>query len=449
MADTPRSQAISTKQLELTKRAQRIADAPLETLAHFIDLDWLREAYRLTRKDGAPGVDGQTAQAYERDLDENLSDLLDRFKSGRYRAPPVKRVYIPKADGKRQRPIGIPTLEDKVLQRAVVMLLEPIYEEQFLDCSYGFRPGRGAHQALEALWRHTMSMPQGYLIELDIESYFERVDHGLLRELLAQRVGDGVIRRVIGKWLKAGVLEGAQLSYPERGTPQGGVISPLLANLYLHEVLDRWFDQDVKPRLKGRSFVVRYADDAILGFEHEADAKRVYAVLAKRFARYALTLHPDKTQLVPFMRPGPNDRPRGGPGHRRSFDFLGFTHYWGRSRQGNWVVKRKTAKDRLSRALRDIKTWCRRNRHAPVSEQHAALSRKLRGHYAYYGITGNARSLARFHRAIERIWRKWLIRRSHHTKLQWARFSVFLKRHPLPPPRVVHSIYRRPVTASV
>jgi len=445
MAGTPSPQTISTQQLELAQRAKRYSHDALLTLAHFIDLDWLREAYRRTRKDGAAGVDGEGAADYEAALEENLSSLLDRFKSGRYRAPPVKRVYIPKGDGKRLRPIGIPTLEDKVLQRAVVMLLEPIYEQQFLDCSFGFRPGCSAHQALDQLWQQTMSLSQCWLIELDIESFFDRVDRVRLREMVARRVGDGVIRRMIGKWLKAGVLEGTQLSYPEQGTPQGGVISPLLANIYLHEVLDQWFDEEVKPRLKGRSFMVRYADDAVLGFERQQDAERVFAVLAKRFEKYALTLHPQKTRLIAFHRPGPKDRPRGGPGKRRSFDFLGLTHYWGRSRKGHWVVRQKTAKDRLSRALRAIEAWCRRHRHAPVRWQHDQLSRKLRGHYAYYGMTGNARSMASYRHHVERIWRKWLRRRSN-AKLPWERFSAFLQRDPLPPVRVVHSVYHRPVT---
>jgi len=357
MVGTPSPQTISTKQLELAKRAERYSHEALSTLAHFIDLDWLREAYCRTRKDGAPGVDGQVSAEYEADLEANLSSLLDRFKSGLYRAPPVKRVYIPKGDGKRLRPIGIPTLEDKVLQRAVVMILEPLYEQQFLDSSYGFRPGRSAHQALDALWQRIMPLSQCWLIELDIESFFDRVDRGRLREMVARRVSDGVILRVIGKWLQAGVLEGTQLSYPEQGTPQGGVISPLLANIYLHEVLDQWFDQDVKPRLKGTSFMVRYADDAVLGFERQEDAERVFAVLAKRFEKYALTLHPQKTRLLALHRPGSNDPPRSGPGEPRSFDFLGFTLYWGRSRKGNWVVRRKTAKDRLSRALRAVEAW--------------------------------------------------------------------------------------------
>ena len=446
MAGTQSPEPISTRQLELAKRAERFPHEALLTLSHFIDLNWLREAYRRTRKDGAAGVDGQVAADYEVDLDANLLSLLERFKTGRYRAPPVKRVYIPKADGRRQRPIGIPTLEDKVLQRAVVMLLEPIYEQAFCDCSYGFRPGRSAHQALDDLWRQVMSLSTSWLIELDIESFFDRVDRALLREMVARRVGDGVIRRVIGKWLRAGVLEGAQLSYPEQGTPQGGVISPLLANIYLHEVLDQWFEEDVKPRLRGRSFLVRYADDAVLGFEREEDAERVFEVLPKRFAKYALTLHPEKTRLLPFHKPGPNDHPRGGSGQRRSFDFLGFTLYWGRSRKGHRVVRRKTAKDRLSRALRTVEAWCRRHRHAPVLWQHERLSLKLRGHYAYYGMTGNGRSLASFRHHVERIWRKWLRRRSN-AKLPWAQFSAFLQRSPLPRVRIVHSVYRRSATS--
>lgn len=442
MAETLSSITVSTKQLGLTQRATAITEGALTTLAHLIDLDWLREAYRRTRKDGASGVDGQTAAGYETQLDENLSSLLDRFKSGVYRAPPVRRVYIPKADGKRRRPIGIPTLEDKILQRAVVMLLEPIYEVQFSDTSYGFRPGRSAHTALEALWQGTMGCQKGWLIELDIESFFDTVDHKRLQSLIARRVGDGVIRRCIGKWLKAGVMEAGQLSYPTQGTPQGGVISPLLANIYLHEVLDRWFEEDVLPRLKGRAYMVRYADDAVLGFAREEDAQRVYAVLAKRFAKFGLTLHPEKTRLMGFERPGPKDCPRGGSGVIRSFDFLGFTHYWGRSRKGGWVVRRKTAAGRFSRALLNIKQWCRRYRHEPVGWQHSQLSRKLRGHYAYYGVTGNGRSLVNFLHAVERIWRKWLARRSNRAKLLWERFKLYLKRYPLPPARVVHSVYR-------
>lgn len=441
---TPSRELISTRQEKLAKLAQIEPKQGLTTLAHHIDLVWLQEAYRRTRKDGAVGVDGVTAAAYEEDLEGNLSRLLERFKSGTYRAPPVRRVHIPKpGKGKKQRPIGIPTLEDKVLQRAVMMVLEPVYEQDFLPCSYGFRPGRSAHQAQEALWRGLMAMGGGWIIDLDIQSFFDDVDWAHLRSFLDRRVRDGVIRRVIGKWLNAGVLEDGAVRHPDRGTPQGGVISPLLSNLYLHEVLDLWFEHEVKPRLTGRAFEVRFADDAVLVFAREEDARRVLEVLGKRFGKYGLRLHPEKTRLVDFRSP---HRGGGGSPGERSFDLLGFTHYWGRSRKGRWVVQRKTAKDRFTRALRAIGHWCRVNRHLAVADQRRALERKLRGHYAYYGITGNFRALARFELAVKRLWRKWLSRRSRAAGMSWAVFRRLLTHYPLPTPRVVHSRYRRVAT---
>ena len=436
---------ISTRQEKLAKLAQIEPRLELTTLAHHIDEVWLREAYRRTRKDGAVGVDGVTAAQYEADLEANLASLLERFKSGRYRAPAVRRVHIPKpGKAKKTRPIGIPTLEDKVLQRAVLMVLEPVYEQDFLDCSYGFRRGRSAHQALDALWRGLMEMGGGWIIDLDIQSFFDDVDWGHLRRFLDQRVRDGVIRRAIGKWLNAGVMESGEVSHPDRGTPQGGVVSPLLSNLYLHDVLDVWFEHDVKPRLRGRAFEIRYADDAALVFEREEDARRVLAVLSKRFERYGLRLHPEKTCLVDFR--SPPRAGRSGSQRERSFDLLGFTHFWGRSRKGRWVVQRKTAKDRFTRALREVGRWCRAHRHWPVAAQQAALRRKLQGHYAYYGITGNGRALARFLYEVRRLWRKWLNRRSWHARMTWEKFVRLATRYPLPQPRVVHSVYRRAAT---
>ena len=436
MTRTSSRELISTQQQKIVELARMEPKLVLNTLAHHIDGDWLAEAYRRTRKDGAAGVDGVTAAHYEERLAENLDDLLSRFKTGSYRAPPVKRVHIPKGRGSETRPIGIPTLEDKVLQRAVLMVLEPIYEQDFLDCSYGFRPGRSAHQALEALWQGLMDLRGGWVIDLDIRSYFDTIDRGHLRDMLDQRVRDGVIRRALGKWMKAGVMEAGTVSYPDQGTPQGGVISPLLSNLYLHEVLDRWFEQEVKPRLAGRALLVRYADDAVLAFEREDDARRVLAVLPKRFARFGLELHPEKTRLIGFQPP---DDPSSGRG---TFDLLGFTHYWGRSRKGRPIIKRKTAKGRLARAVHRVGQWCCHHRHLPIPDQHAALARQLLGHYAYYGITGNWRSLARFHRQVERCWRKWLHRRSGRSLMTWDRFRRLLARFPLPSPRVVHSVYR-------
>jgi RNA-directed DNA polymerase len=429
--DTMRSENVYTKQQRIAQLARLMADASLTTLAHHIDLEWLEEAYRRTRKDAAAGVDEVTAQEYEKDLGSNLKSLLDRFKSGRYYAPPVKRVYIPKGDGGR-RPIGIPALEDKILQRAVVMVLTPVYEQDFLDCSYGFRPGRSAHQALEALWKEIMNRGGCWVLEVDIKSFYDTLDRSHLREFLKQRVRDGVIVRTIGKWLKAGVMEDGAIHYPAAGTPQGGVISPLLSNVYLHGVLDVWFEAEVRPRLDGEAALIRFADDFVILFGHERDARRVQAVLAKRFGKYGLALHEEKSRLLEFRRP------KGRRGNSASFEFLGFTHYWGLSRKKKWVVQRKTAKKRLKQAIRRVYQWCRVHRHKPVKEQWQSLCRKMRGHYGFYGITFNIRSLHRFYEQVKRAWRKWLNRRSRKKDMPWERFDRLLQRYPLPRPRIVH-----------
>ena len=441
MPGTPSPTSVSTKLQRIAELARRSPSTVLTTLAHHIDVNFLREAYRRTRKDGAPGVDRQTAEEYAQNLEANLQELLDRFKSGTYRAPPVKRVHIPKGDGSKTRPIGIPTFEDKVLQRAVAMVLEAIYEQEFLDCSYGFRPNRSAHQALDALWKTLTEMNGGWVLEVDIKGFFDSLDHGHLRGFLDQRVRDGVLRRAIDKWLKAGVMEAGVLTHPDTGTPQGGVVSPLLANVYLHEVLDRWFETQVRPRLVGRATLIRYADDFVIAFSSEADARRVSEVLPRRFGKYGLTLHPEKTRLVKFRRPS---SPDGGKRDARpgTFDLLGFTHYWGRSLRGYMVLKRQTAKGRLHRALTQVAQWCRRNRHQSIVEQQRSLNLKLRGHYGYYGITGNFRALARLQWGVQSVWCKWLNRRSQKSRMTWARFCALLKRYPLAPPRVVHSVYR-------
>lgn len=432
--------SVSTKLQRIAELARRSPSTVLTTLAHHIDEEFLREAYRRTRKDGAPGVDRQTADEYAVELESNLRSLLDRFKSGAYRAPPVKRVHIPKGDGTKTRPIGIPTFEDKVLQRAVSMVLEAVYEQEFHDCSYGFRPGRSAHQALQALWEALTKMNGGWVLELDIQGFFDSLDHGHLRSFLDQRVRDGVLRRTIDKWLKAGVMEDGAVSFPDSGSPQGGVISPLLANVYLHEALDDWFEKQVRPRLAGHAVLIRYADDAVIAFESEDDARRVMNVLPKRLGKYGLTLHPEKTRLVPFRRPSsPSGGKRGDrPG---TFDLLGFTHHWGRSHRGYLVIKRQTAGSRFRRALKRMALWCRANRHQPVIEQQRSLNLKLRGHYGYYGITGNFRALKGFRNEVVRLWRRWLDRRSQRARMNWTRFQGLLQRYPLSPPRVVQSVY--------
>jgi RNA-directed DNA polymerase len=441
MAEASNSEVISTKCRRIAELAKEDPQRVFTSLAHFIDLDWLREAYRRTRKNGATGVDRQTAEQYAAKLDENLASLLDRAKSGRYRAPPVKRVHIPKGNDGATRPIGIPTFEDKVLQRAVVMVLECVYEQDFLPCSHGFRPGRSALGASLAVREVLANWRGGIVVELDIQKFFDTLDHKQLRDFLGLRVRDGVLLRLIGKWLNAGVMEAGAVTRSELGTPQGGVISPLLANLYLHHVLDKWFAEEVVPRLYGAAELVRYADDAVIVCRRLDDAERLMAVLPKRFSKFGLKLHPEKTKLVRFERPAlvqgkrDDDSDGEGPG---SFDFLGFTYHWRRSRQGNWVVSRKTAKDRLARAIGRVAAWCKLNRHEPLGQQHAALCRKMQGHYAYYGVTGNNRSLACFAYEVKYAWRNWLARRSGHAKRTWEWFHQLLRRLPLPNPRIVH-----------
>ena len=434
---TPQPESVSTKQRRIAELAQTHPHRVFIALNHYLDYDWLYQAYLRTRKDGAPGIDGVTAADYESHLQENLESLLERLQSGCYRAPAVRRAYVPKGDG-TQRPLGIPTFEDKVAQRALVMLLEPIYEQDFLDCSFGFRPGRSAHQALDRLWKDIMNRNGRWILDLDISNYFGTIDHRQLRAVLDQRVKDGRIRRLIDKWLKAGVLEEGLRTVPDEGTPQGGVISPVLANVFLHYVLDTWFHREVVPRLRGRRSMVRYADDVVGVFESWEDAVRVREVVEKRLAKYGLTVHPTQTHLVDLRGEQDRDRPPGEH-TEHTFDFLGFTHLWRRSRRGTWVVSRRTASNRLARGLRRAAQYCRRHRHDPLRQQHQYLSQFLRGHYAYYGILGNARSLATFAYQVRRLWHQWLQRRNGLRRLTWAKFTGILRRLALPAPRLVHT----------
>ena len=425
-----------TKRRRIAEAAEKHAGKSLVSVAHHIDEQWMYCAYEWTRRDGAAGIDGVTAAEYEVGLWTKLKNLVELLKSGGYRAPPVKRVYIPKAGNPNEkRPIGIPTYEDKILQRAIVMAIEPILEREFYDFSYGFRPGKSAHKALERLWHEIMDSNGGvYIIDMDISKYFDTIDHRLLREMLSRRVSDGVITRVVGKWLNAGIMDAGQRMYPERGTPQGGVISPLLSNLFLHEVLDDWFVKTVKPRMRGKAGMVRYADDAVIICELKEDAERVFKVLGLRFEKYGLKIHPEKTRLLDFKKP--HDGQRKG---EDSFTFLGFTHYWTKSRKGNWIVGRKTDSNRMKRAVQAVNAWCRTNRHLKIREQWEKLKAKMVGHYAYYGITLNSRSISEFYERVKTVWLKWLNRRGHKGHLNWETFTQILKRWPLPKPKIIHS----------
>ena len=442
--------SVLTEQERIATLAQRSPDFAFYSLAHHIDLQWLLEAYDRTRKDGAAGIDEVTGKQYAENLYDNLQNLLERVKTGKYKAPPVKRVHIPKGTGKETRPIGIPAFEDKVLQRAVVMLMEPIYEHDFYDGSYGFRPRRSAHQALEDVWKTTMDMAGGWVLEVDIRKFFDTLEHKHLQEFVSRRVRDGVIRRLIGKWLNAGVMEDGNVKYTESGTPQGGVISPLLANIYLHYVLDEWFEKEVKPVMRSRGRLIRYADDFVIIFQQKYDAERVMAVIPKRFGKYGLTVHPEKTELVDFRSPyhyerrrkeESSDDERGG-GKPGTFDLLGFTHYWGKTRKGGQAVKRKTMKSRIARSIRSIDQWCSKNRHMPVREQWRKLCEKVRGHYGFYGITGNNRAIGNFLYQVRCSWQRWLNRRNNRHDTTWERFNLLLARYPLPIPKIVHSVFQ-------
>jgi group II intron reverse transcriptase/maturase len=437
MGGTSRSQTISTKLQGIAEQANGYPDMVFTTLVHLIDMDFLREAYRLTRKDKAVGVDKVTAKEYAKNLDENLIDLYERLRTGRYVAPPVERVWIEK-DEKSKRPIGKPTFEDKIVQRAAVMLLGAIYEQDFYDFSHGFRKGHRQHLALRELRERCMKLNIRWILDADVSGFFDNLDHGWLRKIIKQRVNDGGLLRRIGKWLNAGVMEGGILTYPEKGTPQGGVISPMLSNVFLHHVLDDWFVNDVRPRIKGRCFLIRFADDFIIGFELEEDALRAMDVLPKRFNRFGLTIHPKKTALIQFRKPGFKEGRANGNG---TFDFLGFTHYWAKSRRGFWVIKRKTGRKGLRRFLKSLWLWLKRNRHLPLDEQHRMLYTKLRGHYQYYGIIGNYKAISIIRFFAIRYWKYWLSRRSHKGKIDWEKFiSSILANYPLPKPRIIHSI---------
>ena len=437
MAGALKPESVSTKQERIAKLARERPGMAFTSLNHYVDYEWVEYAYRCTRKDGALGVDGQSAKDYAADLHNNLQRLIDRLKGGSYRAPPVRRHYIAKSDG-GQRGLGIPSFEDKVAQRAVLMLLEPIYEQDFVEGSYGFRPGRNAHQALRVVRRDLALHGKRWVLDVDVRKYFASISHAKLRELLARRVTDGVVRRLIDKWLSAGVLEQGVVHYPEKGTPEGGVLSPLLANIYLHYVVDEWYAEAVVPRLRGPSMLVRYCDDFVLLFVFEDDARRVLEVLKLRLGKYGLQLHPDKTRVVDFRVPRPWPPTDSGGGLPTSFNFLGFTHVWSRSRGGKSVIRQYTAKDRLARSVKAINGWCRRMRHWSLPEQQLRLCRMLQGHYAYFGLSGNMDRLTALHRAAYRRWRKWLSRRSRGPCMPWERFLRLLERFPLPAPRIIH-----------
>src|ERR1700730_9158100 len=407
------------------------------SIAHLITPEKMYAAFLSLRKEASAGIDGVTYAEYEVDAARNIRQLHRRLKEGKYRAQPLRRVYIPKGNGKL-RPISIPALEDKIAQKAMVELLSPIYEQDFLDCSYGFRPKRGQHQALDEVGRVICTRPSGWILKIDITRERAPTVREQLIEMIEKRVNDGSVLRLIQKWIKIGVIEEGRLLMSETGTGQGQPISPLLANIYLHHVLDKWFEEVVKPRLKGEAHEIRFADDAILCFEHKEDAEKVKEVLTKRFSRFGLTLHPEKTRLVEFGRYAAGNAKKQGK-KPQTFDFLGFTYMCARSRKGKFTVHVKTIGKRLRRGLKVITEWCQKHRQEPVDAQQKTLNAKLRGHYQYYGRPTNYRSLQQFYRGVRRIWKQGLSRRTRGRWLTWERYDQILRQHPLLLPRIMHS----------
>lgn len=401
------------------------------SLAHHIDVDALRRAYTRIRRNAAVGIDGVSKQDYGENLEENLRNLHERLKTMRYRHQPIRRVYIDKEGGKK-RPIGISCIEDKVVQDSLRELLEAIYERDFLPCSYGFRPGRSAHDAHRALDKAARHGGASWVLEADIVSYFDRIDRKKLMDLLQRRCADKSLLRLIGKCLHVGILEDGGIVSPETGTTQGSTLSPLLANVYLHYVLDQWFEEEVKAKLQGKATLIRYADDFVIAFGRKEDAERVHEWLVSRLGQWGLELHPEKTRLVDFRRPPSAQGGGKGPG---TFDFLGFTVLWSRSRQGNWYLVTHTRMARLRKARKSFNQWCKRHRHLSVEEQHAALVRRIRGHFNYFDVRGNIRRIRLLVRDVERSWHKWLNRRSQRSTMSWKRFKNLLRDYPLPVPK--------------
>jgi len=404
------------------KAAQQRRKEKFTALFHHLSVDLLREAFLVLKRDAAPGMDGLTWQAYAADLERNLTDLHARVHRGAYRATPSRRTYIPKADG-RQRPLAVAALEDKIVQRATVAVLNCIYEEEFLGFSYGFRPKRGQHDALDALAVGITDKKVNFILDADVRSFFDEVSQSWLIRFVEHRIADPRIIRLIQKWLKAGVLEDGVVTVSEKGTGQGSVISPLLANVYLHYVFDLWAERWRRHEATGGMMIVRYADDIVAGFAHEVDARRFWDAMRKRFEEFSLSLHPEKTRLIEFGRQAVDRRDQRGLGKPETFNFLGFTHICGRSRHGKFLLKRKSRRDRMRGKLKEIKEEMRRRMHQPIPEQGRWLAQVVRGYFAYHAVPTNSASIGAFRHHVVDLWRCSLSRRSQHGGITWQRIK--------------------------
>ena len=435
-----------TKLALITQRTRQDPQLQFTSLAHLLDVDFLRGCYFELGRDRASGIDGVSWQEYGKPLEENLANLVERMKAKRYKPQPAKRVYIPK-NNTEKRPLGLPALEDKIVQKGIARILEAIYEVDFLDCSYGFRPKRGCHQALNAVDKTIMTKPINHVIEADIKGFFDNVSHPWMMEFLQVRIKDPSFLLLISRFLKAGYLDAGEFVSTERGTPQGGNLSPALSNVFLHYVLDLWFEKEIRPQARGACTLVRYADDFVCMVQYQDDAQYIEQALRDRFAKFGLELHSEKTRTLRFGR---YERENAQRQQRQAntFDFLGFTHFCGTSRKGKFIVGRQTSRKKFRQKCQEMNDWLRRIRnHKKAKDWWPTLAAKLRGHYHYYGVSGNMRSLNRFYHMTVRLTRKWLNRRSQRKRFYWKGFIAYLKHYPLPRPRIAHNFYTlSPVT---
>lgn len=436
---------METKLARIAEVARRKPNERFTSLAHLINESSLAEKHRWMKPNKAAGIDKITKEEYEKDLETNLKDLIGRMKRQAYKPQPVRRKYIPKPGTDKMRPLGIPSYEDKLVQAVMADILNAIYEADFLGCSFGFRPQRGCHDALKELNYIIEKKKINYVIDADIRGFFDNVDQQWMMKFVAHRIADPQIQRLIARFLRAGVMEAGIRYDTPKGTPQGGVISPILANIYLHYVLDLWFEKRVRKQTKGEAYLIRYADDFVCCFEHEEEARTFMEQLKERLKKFNLELAEEKTRIIKFGRNAEKEAKKAGRNKPETFDFLGFTHYCGKSKRGEFRVKRRTSRKKLRTSIARCKEWLKRNRNKPVKELMATMRRKMIGHYNYYGITDNTTGIRRFHRQARKLLFKWLNRRSQRKSFNWEKYELFLKKYPLPEPRIKVNIYQRRV----
>ena len=428
----------------ITGHARREPDFQFTSLAHLLNVEYLRDCYKSLNRNKAVGIDNVSWEEYGKNLEENLEDLVSRLKRKKYKPIPARRVYIPKSETEK-RPLGIPALENKIVERGITWILESIYEQDFLDCSYGFRPKKSCHQALRSLNELITFQPVNHIVEADIRGFFDNVSHEKLMEFIRIRIKDTTLLKLIERFLNAGYIDAGLLVTPEAGTPQGSILSPILANIFLHYVLDTWFETTVKSHVRGYCEIVRYADDFVCVVRYADDARRIERTLPKRFNKYGLEIHPTKSRNISFGR---FERENAKKENRRAntFDFLGITHYCDKSRKGNFKIGRKTSRKKYRAKCRDMKDWLKAIRNQiKTKEWWKTLAAKLRGHFQYYGMSENYYSIKRFYQYTMRMVRKWLNRRSQKGKMSWDKFAKYLKHYPLSKPKIVHNFYVSPV----